>query len=105
MASRGFDRSKRKRVEAEEEDVETSDESLEEEEVSAKSSETVQLVLLRDLKLKYTGPVTGKLYVFSGAGAVVDVDEEDAVIMLEKRGGTCCEGSGTGQPPKYFDKL
>jgi len=61
--------------------------------------------LQRNLKLKYKGPVTGKTYVFSGAGAIVDVDKEDAEIMLEKRGGTCCEGSGSTQPQPYFIKL
>ena len=109
MASRSFDGSKSERVKVEDE-VEISEEILEEEkpkekEVIIQSSETVQLVLLRDIKLKYAGPVSGKLYIFSGAGAIVDVDKEDAEIMLEKRGGICCDGSGTGKPPKYFAKV
>ena len=64
--------------------------------------ETVRLVLFRDLKLNYTGPVTGKLYVFNGAGAELPIDKEDADIMLKKHGGTCCEGSGSNKPHPYF---
>lgn len=81
------------------------EEKKEEPKVVKQSSQTVQLVLQRNLKLKYKGPVTGKEYVFSGAGAIVDVDEKDAEIMLQKRGGTCCEGSGSTQPQPYFIKL
>ena len=67
-----------------------------------KVPETVRLVLLRDLKLNYEGPVSGKKYVFHGAGATLPVDKEDAEIMLNKSSGPCCEGSGSGQPAKYF---
>ena len=70
-----------------------------------KTSETVRLVLQRDLRLKYTGPISGKLYVFSGAGSIIDVDKEDANVMLEKHGGTCCEGSGSTKPQPYFVKV
>ena len=69
-----------------------------------KAPETVRLVLQRDLKLKITGPVSGKEYVFAGAGAIVPVNKEDVDKMLEKYGGLCCEGSGTGKPPAYFSK-
>ena len=67
-----------------------------------KPPETVRIVLLRDLKLNYTGPVTEKLYVFSGGGSVLDVDVKDAEIMLAKRGGKCCPGGSGPQP--YFAK-
>ena len=70
-----------------------------------KAPETVRLVLQRDLRLKYTGPISGKLYVFSGAGSIIDVDKEDANVMLEKHGGTCCEGSGSTKPQPYFVKV
>ena len=70
-----------------------------------KSPETVRLILQRDLRLKYTGPKSGKLYIFAGAGSIIDVDKEDAGIMLEKHGGTCCEGSGSTKPQPYFVKV
>ena len=68
-----------------------------------KAPETVRLVLLKDLTVKYTGPITGKLYVFSGGGAEVNVDADDAQIMLAKRGGQCCPG-GSGPRP-YFAEV
>jgi|32_taG_2_1085360.scaffolds.fasta_scaffold142281_2 hypothetical protein len=100
MESRSFDGSSSERVKVSEEKVEEKPKV-----VKKQSSETVQLVLQRNLKLKYKGPVSGKEYFFSGAGAIVDVDEEDADIMLQKRGGTCCEGSGSTAPQPYFVKL
>ena len=71
-------------------------------EEAPKAPETVRLVLLRNLKLNYTGPVTGKLYVFDGGGSVLPIDVEDAQIMLDKHGGQCCPG-GSGPTP-YFSK-
>jgi hypothetical protein len=64
--------------------------------------ETVRLVLLKNLKLNYTGPVTGKLYAFNGGGSVLPINVEDAEIMLAKRGGQCCPGGSGPQP--YFAK-
>jgi hypothetical protein len=101
MESRNYSGSERERVKV-------SDKKVEEEKKAVKKSsqpETVQLMLARDMKLNYTGPITGKLYTFQGAGAVLPVDKEDAEIMVEKRGGACCEGSGSGQPSKYFVEL
>jgi hypothetical protein len=88
--------------------VKVSDEKVEEEKPKIKKSskpETVRLVLQRNLRLKITGPISGKDYFFAGAGAIVDVNKEDADIMIEKHGGLCCEGSGTGKPPSYFGKV
>lgn len=62
-------------------------------------SPTVRLVLLRDVKLKMVGPITGKEYNFSGAGSELDVDEVDAVEMLRKTHKSCC----TGLKSSYFD--
>lgn len=87
------------RVKVEEEEMGFYDEIDEE---PSEASETVRLVLLKDIKLNYTGPFSGKLYTFSKAGAEVDVDADDAEIMLAKRGGMCCEGSGIGVPQPYF---
>jgi len=93
MAKRGYNVDKSERVEISEEKVEE----------KSQQSETVSIVLLRDMKVNYTGPVTKKLYVFSGAGSVLDVDKKDAEIMLAKRGGNCCPG-GSGPAP-YFSKV
>jgi len=101
MESRSYSEHKSERVKV-------SDKKVEEEEKKSKKSprsETVRLVLLRDLKLNYIGPATEKEYVFNGAGSVLPVDVEDARIMQEKHGGSCCEGSGSGQPSKYFAEL
>jgi hypothetical protein len=102
MESRNYSSSKRERVKVSDEEIEKEEEKEVEE---APQSETVQLVLLRNLRLKYTGPISGKLYDFPRGGAILDIDKEDADIMLEKHGGTCCEGSGSTQPQPYFAKL
>lgn len=98
MASRDdkFDKSER---------VDLSEELVEEEKevVKSQQSETVAIVSMRNMKINYTGPVTKKLYVFDGAGAVVNVDVKDAEIMLAKRGGKCCPG-GSGPAP-YFSTV
>lgn len=94
MESRDTYTSKRERVKVSDKKKETK-----------KAPETVRLILQRDLRLKYTGPKSGKLYVFAGAGSIIDVDKEDAGIMLEKHGGTCCEGSGSTKPQPYFVKV
>jgi hypothetical protein len=80
-------------------------ESEEEQESPGFSSEpeTVSLVLLKDMNLNYKGPITGKMYSWSGAGSVRDdINVEDAEIMLAKRGGQCCPGGSGPQP--YFAK-
>jgi hypothetical protein len=74
-----------------------------EEKIEPKAPETVRIVLLRNLKLNYTGPVTEKLYVFERGGTVLDVDKRDAEIMLAKRGGQCCPGGSGPQP--YFAEV
>lgn len=61
---------------------------------------TVHLTLLRDIVLKVKGPVTGDEYVFNGAGSSVEVDNEDADILIQKRRKHCsdCPGIRRGQP-------
>jgi len=58
---------------------------------------TVQLVLQKNIKLNYTGKVTGNVYHFNGAGSVVSVDERDVPAMLEKGANrrSCCSGLKT----------
>lgn len=55
---------------------------------------TVRIVSLRTSKVNVTGKTTGKLYVFNGAGSMVDVDEQDAQEILSKRAGKSCCGPG-----------
>lgn len=67
-------------------------------------SETVRLVLMKNVNLNILGPVTGKRYSFSGAGAQVDVDKSDADLMINKISTSrCCDGSGVGKPTPYFE--
>jgi hypothetical protein len=101
MEKRSYSIDKSERVEISDEEVSPSP-SVEAKVVKSKSPETVRLVLLRNLKLNYTGPITGKLYVFNGGGSVLPVDVEDAQIMLAKHGGDCCPG-GSGPTP-YFSE-
>lgn len=81
--------------------VKVEEELLEEEEIEAPQT-TVHLRLLKNLTLNYTGPVTGELYVFPGIGSIVEVDQDDATIMMQKKGNKrCCPGSVGPQP--YFE--
>lgn len=63
--------------------------------------EIVKMRLLKDVILKYTGPVTGNMYIFNRGGAVVDVDKRDAEIMINKRSNIPCCSGGTQSP--YFE--
>lgn len=56
---------------------------------------TVSITSLMDARVLITGTVTGKLYVFSKAGTVVEVDKLDAdEILNKKRGRVCCGKAG-----------
>ena len=59
------------------------------------SPKTIQLILQKNLNpMRILGPVTGTLYVFQGAGSILEVDYRDAPIMLEKgRTPSCCAGN------------
>lgn len=84
MESRGLLRS----------DSELEEEPLQEEEEEEESS-TKSLRLLRNVKLKIEGPVSGKLYIFNGAGSVVAVNSEDVDQLMkrnENRPKSCCGG-------------
>jgi len=63
-----------------------------------------QLVSIRskvDAKVKVTGAVTKKEYIFASAGATQDVDKQDAdEILNKKRGRTCC---GTATDKSLFE--
>jgi hypothetical protein len=60
----------------------------------------MRLQLCKNINLKIIGKVTGKQYIFSGAGSIVDVDDEDGEIMKMKMSNQpCCSG---GLPTPYF---
>ena len=67
---------------------------------SAPKRQTVKLQLMKEVKKNVTGRVTGKKYVFNGAGSIVDVDKEDADILINIRRSGCCPGSVGSSP--YF---
>lgn len=55
--------------------------------------DTVSIRSLVDAIVKLTGAVSGNVYVWSQAGAVVDVDVRDKdEILNKKRGRACCGG-------------
>lgn len=51
-----------------------------------------------DAKIKVTNTISGREYVFDGAGSIQDVDIRDVEWMLEKRQGEkqCCGGTEKG---------
>lgn len=63
-------------------------------------STTQKVVLLIDSLTKIQGAVTKEIYVFNGAGSVVDVDERDVPALLGKKlGRGCCNPT----PSHYFE--
>ena len=69
------------------------------EEISADSKiKTVELIQsLIDAHVIYTGRESGKQYIWSGAGAIVEVDVEDVPELLSKTRGKkpCCGNQET----------
>lgn len=76
-------------------------ESVVEETVGEVTIKTVKVQSLVDAHLIYTGQQSGKSYEWHGAGAIVDVDEQDVSDLLSKRRGKkpCC---GEPEQPKIF---
>lgn len=71
---------------------------------SSKTPSEPKYVRLQSLyggKLIYPGPISKTKYEFNKSGAVVEVLEEDANIMLSRMRGGCCGGS----PSPYFVKV
>ena len=61
--------------------------------VEEEKVDTVSIRSTIDAKTKITGTVTGNLYIFNGAGAVINVDVRDKDELLnKKRGRACCGG-------------
>lgn len=75
-------------------EVNSSDEEITTEEVSY-----LNVISLQEGRKTVTGAVTGDVYTFPGAGAIVPVQEEDARIMVEKRNRSCC----TGYVSRFFE--
>lgn len=63
-------------------------------EIESQTQATVRLVILRDNHLFITG-ISGKVYEFSGAGAIQDVDENDAneFLKIDAEKYSCCTGN------------
>ena len=113
MESRMYDgRHSKHRVKVNERSLEdeekTEEEVVEEEKPKSKSRakreskpKTVRLVLQKRKRVRVTGAVSGKEYVFPGAGSELDVDERDVPALLAKGAGrkNCCGGA---QPSPYF---
>ena len=66
------------------------------EQKNAASSDTVRVRIRVDANYKVTGRYSGQEYVFRGAGSEVDVEKEDAEILLELRQNKGCCGGGGG---------
>jgi len=94
MEKRSFDERDSKRVEVVK--------AKKKEPVKRLTPKTVRIVLLRNKKVNTKGSVTGEMYSFSGAGAILSVDERDVPTLLAKGvGGTsCCSGVPTSP---YFE--
>ena len=56
--------------------------------------QTVKIQCMIDSKVKLTGVVTGNVYIFSGAGSVVEVALADKDEILNKKRGRSCCGKG-----------
>ncbi len=72
--------------------------------VSKVEPDMVKIVSLVDAVVKVTGTVTNRVYIFSGAGAVVEVDVYDADDILNKKRGRACCGGNSGKPLFRLDK-
>ena len=65
-------------------------------------NQTVSIRSMVDAKVKVTGAVTGKEYIWPSAGAVrhdIDIRDKDE-ILNKKRGRTCC---GTATSKSLFE--
>ena len=62
------------------------------------NKEVQNVVVIRNLLnaiVKVTGAVTGKQYIFAGAGTTQNVDIKDAYEILNKKRGKSCCGTAT----------
>lgn len=61
------------------------------------SVDTVSIRSLIDAKVKLTGAVSGKVYIWERAGAVISVDVVDKDEVLNKKRGRACCGGQSGK--------
>ena len=68
-----------------------------------KEIETIPVRLMKDLIVKVIGEATGNLYIFNGAGSIVNIDKSDIETINRKniRHKSCCGGYSS----PYFDIL
>lgn len=64
---------------------------------SYNSVDTVSIRSLVDAKVKLTGAVSGKVYIWERAGAVISVDVVDKDEVLNKKRGRACCGGQSGK--------
>lgn len=81
------------------------DSKLEDKKTTRKKSPPKPKIEYKELQLRHEaiykikGPVTGRLYVFEGAGAIRNVDSRDVEGLLSKlKGEKCCNGVLGPQP-------
>lgn len=65
--------------------------------------ETVKIILLQPVKLHTIGKITGRKYLWNGAGSVIEVDKEDAEEILKKRTRPCMTCTGLPMESPYFE--
>lgn len=73
------------------------------ERIKVEAPATVQIQCMIDSKVKLTGTATGNVYIFSGAGSVVEVALEDKDEILNKKRGRSCCGKGNSQLFTLFE--
>lgn len=61
------------------------------------SVDTVSIRSLIDARVKLTGAVSGKVYIWERAGAVISVDVVDKDEVLNKKRGRACCGGQSGK--------
>ena len=66
-------------------------------------NETVPVMLMKSMTVKAKGEVTGKEYIFSGGGSIVNVDKED--IEGIRRSNTLRQSCCGSIPSPYFSFL
>ena len=65
--------------------------------------ETVKVMLLQPVRMKYTGTATGQRYFWSGAGSVIEVDAADIEELLKKKTRPCLTCTGLPMETPYFE--